>query len=63
MVKYPVGMASFREIRKGGFLYVDKTMYIHQLVSLGKYFFSESPASVRQKPDDLHDGILFPWRA
>lgn len=39
MVKYPVGMASFREIRKGGFLYVDKTMYIHQLVSLGKYFF------------------------
>ena len=43
MVKYPVGMASFREIRKGGFLYVDKTMYIHQLVSLGKYFFLSRP--------------------
>lgn len=43
MVKYPVGMVSFREIRKGGFLYVDKTMYIHQLVSLGKYFSLSRP--------------------
>lgn len=43
MVKYPVGQADFSEIRKGGFLYVDKTMYIHQLVSLGKYFFLSRP--------------------
>ena len=43
MVKYPIGMASFREIRKGGYQYVDKTMYIHQLVSLGKYFFLSRP--------------------
>lgn len=43
MVKYPIGMASFREIRKGGYKYVDKTMYIHQLMSLGKYFFLSRP--------------------
>ncbi len=43
MVKYPIGMASFREIRKGGYQYVDKTVYIHQLVSLGKYFFLSRP--------------------
>ncbi len=43
MIKYPIGMASFREIRKGGYRYVDKTMYIHKLVSLGKYFFLSRP--------------------
>lgn len=43
MIKYPVGQSSFREIRKGGFLYVDKTMYIHELASTGKYFFLSRP--------------------
>ncbi len=39
MIKYPVGQSSFREIRKGGFLYVDKTMYIHELASTGNISF------------------------
>ena len=43
MVKYPVSQSNFSEIRKGGYLYVDKTMYIHQLVSLGKYYFLSRP--------------------
>ena len=43
MVKYPIGQADFSEIRNGGYLYVDKTMYIHLLVSLGKYFFLSRP--------------------
>lgn len=43
MIKYPVGLSSFREIRKGGFLYIDKAMYIHELVSTGKYFFLSRP--------------------
>ncbi len=63
MVKYPIGMASFREIRKGGYKYVDKTMYIHQLMSLGKYFFLSRPRRFGEEPADLHDGMLFPWRA
>lgn len=43
MVKYPVGQACFREIRNRGFQYADKTMYIHQLVEIGKYFFLSRP--------------------
>lgn len=43
MIKYPIGQSDFGEIRKGGFLYVDKTKYIHQLVSTGKYFFLSRP--------------------
>lgn len=43
MVKYPVSISSFREIRKGDYVYVDKTMYIHQLASVGKYYFLSRP--------------------
>lgn len=43
MIKYPVSESSFREIRRNGFAYVDKTMYVHQLVNGGKYFFLSRP--------------------
>lgn len=43
MVKYPIGQADFGEIRRAGCLYIDKTMYINQLVSSGKYFFLSRP--------------------
>lgn len=43
MVRYPIGQADFGEIRRTGCLYVDKTMYIHQLVNSGKYFFLSRP--------------------
>ena len=43
MVKYPVSESSFRKIREGGFAYVDKTAYIHQLVGEGTYFFLSRP--------------------
>ena len=43
MIKYPVSESSFSEIRKGSYLYVDKTMYIYQLVESGKYFFLSRP--------------------
>lgn len=43
MVKYPVSESSFREIRRGGYKYVDKTMYIHKLVTTGKFFFLSRP--------------------
>ena len=41
--KYPIGMQSFRAIREGQFLYVDKTETIHRLVNTGKYFFLSRP--------------------
>ena len=36
---YPVGIQSFKEIRKGGYLYVDKTALIYSLVTEGKIYF------------------------
>ncbi|MDE5674248.1 MAG: AAA family ATPase [Muribaculaceae bacterium] len=45
MVKdYPIGILTFRAIREEGKLYVDKTGYVHQLVSKGKYYL---PARMR----------------
>jgi len=35
--KLPIGIQSFREIRTGGYYYVDKTPYALQLVDEGKY--------------------------
>ena len=41
--KYPIGLQSFREIRQGGYIYIDKTEIIHQLVETGKYYFLSRP--------------------
>lgn len=41
--KYPVGIQTFSEIREGGYVYVDKTAYVHTLVSGGKYYFLSRP--------------------
>lgn len=41
---YPVDTASFRWIRENGFVYVDKTRYIHTLtINKGKYYFLARP--------------------
>ena len=41
--KYPIGLQSFREIRGGGYVYIDKTEIIHQLVENGQYYFLSRP--------------------
>ncbi|MDE6410233.1 MAG: ATP-binding protein [Muribaculaceae bacterium] len=41
-IKYPVGIQSFKELREGGYVYVDKTAMIHQLTK-GKYYFLSRP--------------------
>lgn len=41
--KYPIGLQSFREIREGGYVYVDKTEIMHRLVETGKYYFLSRP--------------------
>ncbi len=43
MRKYPIGLQSFREIREGEFVYIDKTEKIHQMVNYGKYYFLSRP--------------------
>ena len=42
-MKYPIGIQSFDEIRKGGYVYVDKTEYLFNLVDTGKYYFLSRP--------------------
>ena len=41
--RFPVGIETFSEIMEKGFVYVDKTEYIHRLVSEGKYYFLSRP--------------------
>ena len=40
---YPVGIQSFREIREGNYLYIDKTELIYRMVKTGKYYFLSRP--------------------
>ena len=37
-LRYPIGIEDFETIRKGGYLYVDKTDYLHQMLCGSKYF-------------------------
>ena len=41
--KLPIGIQSFESLRTDGYLYVDKTRYIHKLVHSGKQYFLSRP--------------------
>lgn len=43
MTKYPIGIQTFSEIRKGHYLYVDKTSYVYELANSYKYVFLSRP--------------------
>ncbi len=43
MQKLPIGISSFEVLRTRGFVYVDKTEWIHQLVTEGIYYFLARP--------------------
>ena len=43
VMKYPIGIQSFAQLREDGFVYVDKTALIHQLVTEGKIYFLSRP--------------------
>lgn len=42
-MQYSIGIQDFKEIRSGGFMYVDKTDMIHDMVKRGKYYFLSRP--------------------
>ncbi len=42
-MKYPIGIQDFKRIRKEGFVYVDKTAYLADLVSNGAPYFLSRP--------------------
>ena len=41
--RYPIGIQNFEKIRKEGFVYIDKTDFIYNLVSSGNYYFLSRP--------------------
>ena len=43
MVRYPVGIQTFSEVRKRNCLYVDKTQYVYELANDLKYVFLSRP--------------------
>lgn len=42
-MKYPIGIQQFEKLREEGWVYVDKTIHIHRMVSKGTYFFLSRP--------------------
>lgn len=40
---YPIGIQSFADIRKRGFVYIDKTAMVYQMALRGKYYFLSRP--------------------
>ena len=42
-MKYPIGIQDFEKIINGGYVYVDKTALIHQLVTEGNIYFLSRP--------------------
>ena len=43
IMKYPIGMQSFDQIRQEGYVYVDKTALVYDLVKNGKIYFLSRP--------------------
>ena len=43
MRKYPIGIQTFSEVINEGFLYIEKTKLIYQLITSGKYYFLSRP--------------------
>ena len=41
--KLPIGIQSFRKLREGNWLYVDKTEIIYRLTNYSNYFFLSRP--------------------
>ena len=40
---YPVGIQNFEDLRSRGYIYVDKTLLLYNLVQTGKYYFLSRP--------------------
>ena len=43
MRKLPIGIQNFKELRTENYYYVDKTLFVKQLVEGGKYYFLSRP--------------------
>ena len=42
-IRYPIGIQTFRNIVEGGYLYIDKTGFVHDLATNYSYVFLSRP--------------------
>ena len=42
-MKYPIGIQNFEKLRRDGYLYIDKTAMLYQMVQKGSYYFLSRP--------------------
>lgn len=47
--KLPIGIQTFEKLRKEGYLYVDKTALVWQMVSTSTPYFLSRPQPLREK--------------
>lgn len=47
--KLPIGIQDFEYLRENGYLYIDKTEYIYNLVHYGKPYFLSRPRRFGKK--------------
>ena len=43
LMKYPIGIQNFEDLRRNGYKYVDKTNFVYKLTDEGKYYFLSRP--------------------
>lgn len=44
---YPIGIRNFESLRKDGYLYVDKTGWVYDLVTTGRYYWVNFDSQTR----------------
>ena len=54
MLKYPIGIQSFEQIREDGYVYVDKTDLVYKLLTTGKIYFLSRRCVVLVDEYDKH---------
>lgn len=60
-MKSPIGIQTFDKIIDGGYVYVDKTDLIYQLVQ-GNIYFLGRPRRFGKKSSCVNLGTIFPWK-
>lgn len=58
--KLPVGIQDFTSLIEDGYLYVDKTDLVYQMVTTGKPYFLSRPRRFGKKPAAFDARSLFP---
>jgi hypothetical protein len=59
--KLPIGIQTFEKLRRGGYLYVDKTRYLVDLIDTGSVYFLSRPRRFGKSLTVSTFDALFSW--